>query len=188
MAIAKITLIGMMDYLDLTNDDLFAYMYVPAGVDKPTLIGSIVMKGGEFPMLWANPYFVQKMIEVWSTKMKPTFDRWVRTLTEEYDPLHNYDRHEEYTDRENTEGSSSGTNTRKVTGYDSDALRTNDQTSDESSGVTDRELTHEAHLYGNIGVTTSATMLTEEINVRKEFNIYDLIAEEFCNEFCVRVW
>lgn len=188
MAIAKITLIGMMDYQALTNDDLFQFLKIPAGLDKQTLIGSIVMKGGEFPMLWANPDFVKRMIGVWSNKMQPTFERWVKTLAIDYEPLFNYDRYEEYTDTENTEGSSSGTNTRKVTGYDSDTLRTNDQNEDSSSGSTDRELEHKAHLYGNIGVTTSQQMLEAEMDVSRRFNIYELISEEFINEFCVRVW
>lgn len=188
MAWAKITLIGMIEYLETMSDDLFFKLVLPAGVNKDTLIGSIVMKGGEFPVLWANPYFVQNMIGVWSQKMQPTFDRWVKTLAIDYDPLHNYDRYEEYTDKENIDGTSSGTNTRKVTGFDSDVLRTNDQTSDDSKGTTDRELEHKAHLYGNIGVTTSQQMLEAEMDVSRRFNIYDLISEEFINEFCVRVW
>lgn len=188
MAIAKITLIGMMEYFDIQHDDLFYGLQLPAGVSRPTLVSNIVMRGGEFPVIWANPYFVQKMITQWSKKMQPTFKRWALTLAEDYNPIHNYDRHEEYTDQENTSGSSSGTTTRSVTGYDSDTLRTNDQTDDSNSGSSERELTHSAHLYGNIGVTTSAAMVREEIELRKEFNIYDLIAEEFINEFCVRVW
>ena len=188
MAEAKITLIGMMDWFSAENDDLFKNLHLPAGVDKQTVIASIVMRGAEFPVLWANPYFVQTMIGQWSNKMQPTFDRWQKTLTEEYDPLHNYDRYEEYQDNEATAGTSSGTNTRKVTGYDSDTLRTNDQTGDESTASSDRQLDHKAHLYGNIGVTTSMTMLTEEIEGRAKFNIYSLIAEEFVNEFCVMVY
>lgn len=188
MAIAKITLIGMTTYKQMENDDLFSNLTVPDGVVKQTLVDSILMTGGEYPVLWANPDFVQRMIGVWSAKMKPTFDRWQKTLTQEYNPLHNYDRFEEYQDKENTEGSSSGTNTRKVTGYDSDTPRTNDQNLDESTGTTDRQLDHNAHLYGNIGVTTSMQMLTEEIEGREKFNIYSLITESFLNEFCVRVY
>lgn len=188
MAIAKITLIGMMDYKRIEGEDLFSLLSVPADVNKDTLIGTIVLKGGEFPVLWANPDFVQRMIGVWSAKMQPTFERWVKTLAIKYDPLYNYDRYEEYTDKENTDGSSSGTNTRKVTGYDSDTLRTNDQTNDVSTGSTDRELEHKAHLYGNIGVTTSQQMLEAEMDISQRFNIYELISEEFINEFCVRVW
>ena len=152
------------------------------------MIAAIVMRGAEFPMLWANPYFVQTMIGQWSNKMQPTFDRWVKTLAIDYEPLYNYDRYEEYTDTEETAGTSSGTNTRKVTGYDSDTLRTNDQNSDESEAMGNRELEHKAHLYGNIGVTTSQQMLEAEMDISRRFNIYELIAEEFCNEFCVMVY
>ena len=188
MAEAKITLIGMMDYFSTERSDLFANLRLPAGVDKDTLIAAIVMRGAEFPMLWANPYFVQTMIGQWSNKMQPTFDRWVKTLAIDYEPLYNYDRFEEYTDTEETAGTSSGTNTRKVTGYDSDTLRTNDQNSDESEATGNRELEHKAHLYGNIGVTTSQQMLEAEMDVSRRFNIYELIAEEFVNEFCVMVY
>lgn len=188
MAIAKITLIGMMDYLAELHEDLFKNLHLPAGVDKDTLVGSIVMTGGEFPVIWANPDFVQRMIGIWSNKMQPTFDRWQETLTEEYDPLHNYNRHEEYTDQENTTGSATDTTTHKVTGFDSNTLQTNDQTDGTSGGSSQRDLTHSAHLYGNIGVTTSMTMLTEEIEGREKFNIYSLITEAFLDEFCVRVW
>lgn len=188
MAIAKVTLIGMTNYLEMENEDLFSRLTLPAEVNKQTLVDTILMTGGEFPVIWANPDFVQRMIGIWSAKMQPTFERWVYTLTRDYNPIHNYDRYEEYTDVENTDGKTSGTNTRKVTGYDSDQLRTNDQVSDESQGSTDRQLKHDAHLYGNIGVVTSATMVSEEIDLRKRFNIYELITEEFLNEFCVRVW
>jgi len=188
MAEAKITLIGMMNYFAEEHSDLFANLAPPTGVNKDTLIGAIVLRGAEFPMLWANPYFVQTMIGQWSNKMQPTFDRWVKTLAIDYEPLYNYDRYEEYTDKENTAGSSSGTNTRKVTGYDSDTLRTNDQNTDESEAEGNRQLDHKAHLYGNIGVTTSQQMLEAEMDISRRFNIYELIAEEFCNEFCVMVY
>lgn len=188
MAEAKITLIGMMEYFQTEHSDLFANLALPTGVNKDTLIGAIVLRGAEFPMLWANPYFVQTMIGQWSRKMAPTFNRWVKALNIEYEPLYNYDRYEEYTDKENTAGSSSGTNTRKVTGYDSDTLRTNDQNTDESEAEGNRELEHKAHLYGNIGVTTSQQMLEAEVDIRRKFNIYEMIAEEFVNEFCVMVY
>ena len=97
MALAKITLIGMMDWFSAENDDLFRNLSVPADVDRETLIAAIVMRGGEFPVLWANPYFVQRMIGLWCAKMRPTFERWVKTMNIDYNPLYNYDRYEQYT-------------------------------------------------------------------------------------------
>lgn len=188
MAIAKMTLIGMNQYLTETSEDLFSLLKLPEEVDADTLKNTILMTGGEFPVIWANPYFVRDMIGVWCSKMAPTFARWVKTLAIDYEPLYNYDRYEEYTDQEATKGASDGTTTRKVTGYDSDALRTNDQTSDSTSATGDRLLDHKAHLYGNIGVTTSQQMLEAEMDISRRFNIYELITEEFLNEFCLRIW
>lgn len=188
MAIAKMTLIGMMNYFAETNEDLFVNLSIPAELDRDTVIGSILMRGGEFPVLWANPVFVQNMIGLWSNKVRPILTDWVKTNAIEYNPLHNYDRYEEYTDKEKNQGRASGTNTHSVTGYDSDTLRTNDQTSNANNATNDRDLEHKAHLYGNIGVTTSQQMKEAQLNLARDYNIYDMIAELFCNEFCVGVY
>lgn len=47
--------------------------------------------------------------------------------------------------------------------------------------------THKAHLYGNIGVTTSAQMLREFLDIER-FNIYEQIADLFIDEFCIMVY
>ena len=46
---------------------------------------------------------------------------------------------------------------------------------------------HSSHLWGNIGVTTSAQMLQGELDVRR-FNIYSQIADIFVSEFCILVY
>ena len=49
------------------------------------------------------------------------------------------------------------------------------------------EVKHEAHLYGNIGVTTSTQMLEDFLRVER-WNIYEHIADIFCDEFCIPVY
>lgn len=44
------------------------------------------------------------------------------------------------------------------------------------------------HAYGNIGVTTNAQMVEQEMLLRKTFNIYETLAEMFISDFCVLVW
>lgn len=46
---------------------------------------------------------------------------------------------------------------------------------------------HSAHLYGNIGVTTSQQMLQSELDIAR-FNIYNEIAELFIDDFCILVY
>ena len=47
---------------------------------------------------------------------------------------------------------------------------------------------HDAHLYGNIGVTTSVQMLKEFVGFYKDFNLYEQIAGLFADEFVIGVF
>lgn len=180
MAVMKITLQGLQRWLQAESDDLFSKMVLPDTIDKEILVDHIFLRCAEFPMLFGNPYFVQEAIRVWSRKNLTTFARWQEALTKDYDPLHNYDRHEEWEDV----SEASGTQQEDVSAYDSTAFQPNSKnTSSGSSNATRR-----GRAYGNIGVTTSATMLVEEINVRSEHNIYDLITNSFADEFCVKIY
>lgn len=46
---------------------------------------------------------------------------------------------------------------------------------------------HSAHLYGNIGVTTSQQMLKDQLDVVK-WNLYEHISDIFIDEFCILVY
>lgn len=94
MATAKITLIGFNNYYE----NLWDLLTVPSGINKQELINNILMKGGEFEVLYSNPEFMKNMIGVWSIKWMHTMERWVKALSINYDPLENYDRKEEWLD------------------------------------------------------------------------------------------
>lgn len=219
MAIAKITLIGMNNYMESMNDDLFKYLSLPTGINKQTLVNNILLRGGEFESLYGDPYFLQNMIGVWSDKWQRTFIKWIEALNIEYDPLYNYDRHEIYKDiRSENESSNrtenatttdlstssgSGTTSNEVSAYDSSSYSPHDQSTSSSFGSNDSKaisnaagtnnrtlgetVTHDAHLYGNIGVTTSVQMLKEQLEV-VEWNVYEHITDLFLNEFSIYVY
>ena len=98
MATAKITLIGFYNYMISVNDDLFKNLSTPNGIEKDLLVNNILLKGGEFEVLYAEPYFLQNMIGVWSEKWQRTMERWINALAIDYNPLENYDRMEDWTD------------------------------------------------------------------------------------------
>lgn len=130
-------------------------------------------------------------------------EKWLEALNVQYDPLNNYDRHEEWTDNDNVSGkteTSAGVNTTgqdemSVTAYDSDQYHSKEKTdssgTSESTGSsetnTDAESKHSGHLWGNIGVTTSQEMLREELDVQK-FNLIQQITDLFLTEFCIMVY
>ena len=117
MSQAKITLIGLENYLN-PERSVFDNMVLPDGIDKDTLIGSIIMRCQEFELLYSDPDFMISLVNVWSRKHYRTFDKWVKALDIEYDPLFNYDRTEEYTDThtgkydKSIDGTISGSNSR----------------------------------------------------------------------------
>ena len=99
------------------------------------------------------------------------------------------------------------TNTTSVTPYESDTLHTQSQVTDnghdnrtihntgtdksdstnKSTGNEKTDVTHDGHLYGNIGVTTSQQMLRDELDISR-WNIYDEIAKCFARELIIPVY
>ena len=106
MASAKMTLIGMNAFMLNMNDDLFKNLTLPEGLEKQTLTDSILLRGGEFEVVYANPTAMQSLIGIWSNREQATFERWVNALSIDYAPLENYDRQEHWTDEVDGTGSS----------------------------------------------------------------------------------
>ena len=211
---SKLTLIGLYNY-DNTALDLLSF---PEGIDKNLAISTILLRCGEFELLYPSLPFVKSLCDVWSKKHYYTFQKWVNLINIEYNPLDNYDRHEEYTDtrtgsdthsgEDSTSGSTTPaqtttTTTENVSAYDSSTYQPKAQNTDsvvvnvagsDSSTIThgevisrEDELTHEAHLYGNIGVRSSQELFDQEKEVAR-FNIYEQIADIFCEEFCLMIY
>lgn len=107
MAQAKITLIGIENYLN-PERSVFEKMQLPDGIDKDTLIGSILLRCQEFELLYSDPDFLIDAVNIWSRKNYWTFDKWVKAINIKYDPLYNYDRTEEWSDTHEGDYSKTG--------------------------------------------------------------------------------
>ena len=208
---SKITLIGMYNY----DNSLFDELTFPAGIDRDLAINRILEKSEEFELVYADFDYLKDRIGIWGKLWGRTFNKWVEALNIDYDPLYNYDRFEEYEDTKangfkNTSSSNSSTSTgsessssvtNQVSAYD-DADFTNKEyeeagaetsqtgtgsATSNSSGSSDETIKHSAHLYGNIGVTTSVQMLKEQLDV-VTWNLYEHISDIFIDEFCILVY
>ena len=211
MATAKITMIDLQRWMLANNDSLFSLMTLPEGIDKDTLTDNILLRGGEFEVLYSDPVFMRDMVSMWARKWNRTFTKWVNALAIEYSPLENYDRQEDWTDTRNrkdsasdgTTGSSSvtdgGSTEKKVSAYDSSTYQPSEkvETSNTSGTTSSGSLTHsgEEHvgdkhtgrIHGNIGVTTSQMMLESELSVA-EWNLYEHITDLFLSEFIIPIY
>lgn len=162
-----LSLLGLYQY----NDQLFDGLRLPSGVNKETLVDNLLAETAEFEIIYPDPEFMANMIAVWSEKELPVWEKLENTLHYDYDPISNYDRHEEST---NT-GESLG----KVAGYNASDLVN-------SSGAS-TDVKRAARMWGNIGVTTTQQMIEEERRV-SQFNISDYIIESFKRRFCLLVY
>lgn len=207
MSSAKLTLIGMNNYFQNAGSDLFEFLDLPEGLTKKTLTDNILLQGGEFEVLYSDPAALKSYIGIWSEREQATFKRWVDALAIEYAPLENYDRHENWTDTLDSEGTSnttgtndtqtSGTVTTNVSAYDSTGYQPKEQvtssetidndTTERNTSSLDNEGVHSGRIHGNIGVTTSQQMLESELDLGY-WNIYTRITDMFIKEFCIMIY
>ena len=279
MSSATMPLMALYNY----DNTIFDGLTFPAGIDKDTAIDEIIIRSGEFEILYPDPNFIKPMITHWGKKHYRTFEKWIDALNIDFEPLYNYDRYEEYTDEKvaqgntkantnmvdntnesistdnntstssndilntlskdkansasqtSTDSSTTETDTRNVSAYDSATYQPREQevkstesgqtgsgsaqneseseglnvhntesnnsengntnrtgntasSSEQNTASTNTEQNkHTAHLYGNIGVTTSTQMLEDYIRVER-FCIYEQIADIFVDEFCIMIY
>ena len=120
MSLAKLTINSFLNY---SNNTLFDNLTLPDGIDKDLLIDNIVMEGGEFELVYANLDFMKSDIGVWSAKNYRTFEKWIKALNVEYNPLENYDRIEEW--EETHSGNKNGTTTTNESSTNSGSISNN---------------------------------------------------------------
>ena len=190
-----ITVTGVYNYYP----NLFELMQLPDGVDMETARDNILFQCGELELVYSEPSFLRAMIGNWSKRRAYKWKTLQGTTTLEYNPIENYDRQEEWSDEEASTSeaggntSTTGNNTEKRKGFEGgDLVETagaNDSSSAQTSstGSSSRKSQHSGRTHGNIGVTTSQQMLMSERDVAN-FSIYDIIAQDFAQEFCLYVY
>lgn len=195
MSSATISILGLYQFGNYQNDDLFKNMVLPDGIDRETLIDTILEQCAEFESVYPDFEYLQFSIGTWSKRWKRTFTKWVDALSLKYDPLNNYDRTEEWSETDTGKATSTdkgnSQNDNYVTAYNSDNLRQQSRTNAETSGTQTAESTNEnikkGRAYGNIGVTTSQQMLEAELEIDR-FNLIQQITDIFKQEFCILVY
>lgn len=216
----RMTLIGIYEYFNTFNEDLFSNLSLPEGYSKETFVNSLLLEHGEKCVLYSNPDFMRQMIGAWSNKWNLELSRIYEALSAEYNPIWNYDRYEAGGDKRVVQSNAGhkatdspdftvsqtvdGTSEHKVSADNSGeyqpeakdinnmgATNTKGKTQDlaeTSNSKTDDQLTHNAHMYGNIGVTTSASMVSEILRQRFQYNLYDIACKLFASELLIGIY
>lgn len=92
----RLTLIGLYKY----NPAVFSNLSLPAAVDEETFIDSLLMEYGECPLIYPNYDYMVLAIGAWCRKWYDNIERIATAINAEYNPIHNYDRTETWTENE----------------------------------------------------------------------------------------
>lgn len=184
------------------------------GLNKPRylLVQMILAESADLEALYPDGNTMNTVVKAWSTSRLPAWEKMEAALNDQYNPIHNYNRSESWTEaREGmdsragtndstTTGSSSASLTQNVAGYNS-STATVPKSSDSSSGQDSstrgddwsqdgshsETVTRTGSISGNIGVTTSQQMLESELELRKT-DLFNIIKREFISYFCLGVY
>lgn len=204
----RLTLIGLYKY----NPAVFSNLTLPAAIDEEIFIDSLLLEYGECPLIYPDYDFMKLAIGAWCRKWYSNIERIATALNSEYNPIHNYDKTETWTENETNENnreltnntdttfSRDETNENQVSAYnentyqpdsknilDSDSTTNTDTTVEENENK-ERQNTKTGRVYGNIGVTESSAMVKNELDLRTNNNLYHILSEMFYREFCLYVF
>ena len=193
---AKLSVLGLYQW----NHNIFADMALPEGVDGEILTWKILEDCAELEILYSDPEYMQASIYNWSSAMLPSWTKIQEALTAEYNPIWNKDGtvidQIVYGEDKVTgvTGARDQTNTHSVSGFNVSTFQNADQDHATSVQATDTN-TRQTHTdtrtiteQGNIGVTESSAMVRHEVELRSDFNIYSIIANDFKKHYCLMIY
>lgn len=132
----KITMIGMETALQRKEQHLFDNLVLPEGIDKDDVTDNIMLEGSEFEVVYPDPDLFRAAIGVWGRKYYRTFDKWIKALNIDYDPLENYDRNEYWKDTGDEDSNSAALNVANTTTSNTtDSISGNDRSGNSENQV-----------------------------------------------------
>lgn len=164
---ARLSITGLYEY----NSDLFSGLTVPDGMDRDTVIRTILMECSEFSLIYPSYTFMKMAIANWSKVEAGIWEKMYKTESMEYNPLWNVDA--------TIEEDMTGTGVGSTKGYNERSWLDNAKSVNNDRRVTKR--------YGNIGVTSSQQLIEAERNVAGFSTVY-YIVESFKKRFCVMIY
>ena len=183
--IATVTIQGLYRF----NNHLFDGLTVPEGVVKNDAIGAILRTVADLPSLYADPGFLQEYIENWAKTRLETWTKIYEALTAEYNPFEDYGTTERGSLSRDAGRTRDRDSNEYVQGFEtSKGLTNSGKVSEGIDESEDENREYESEKSGNSGRHTKQEALVAEIEMRNSFNIYEYIANDFKQNFCLQIY
>ena len=172
---ATLSLLGLYSF----RGDILDDFKLPEGIDRDDFVEMLLFDTAELELLTPDPDIMKQLLGRWSNVRVNAWSKMLETETVEYNPIHNYDRQEDWVD----DGTGSSVTDLSVAGFNDADMADRERT---GTGTTTQSR-HTARISGNIGVTTTQQMLESERESRKYSTVYEIIGE-FKERFCLLVY
>ena len=173
--VATLSLLGLYSF----RGDILDDFKLPDGIDRDDFIEMLLFDTAELELLTPDPDIMKRLLGRWSNVRVNAWSKMLDTETVEYNPIHNYDRQEDWVD----DGTGNSITDLSVAGFNDADMADRERT---GTGTTTQSR-HTARISGNIGVTTTQQMLESERESRKYSTVYEIIGE-FKERFCLLVY
>lgn len=113
---------ALFSIMTLYNYDntIFDDLKLPTGVVKEDVVNNLLLELAELEIIYPNPIVMKTAIGMWSSKELSVWDKLYKSTTQEYNPIWNQFRTEEYTDTETRALSATDNESRDLTGTDNE--------------------------------------------------------------------
>lgn len=167
---ARMTIVGMENHLNHKEKSIIDSWTLEdiESFNNETLLASIIFKGGTFEPLYTDPDFFYYMCAFFWKKWERTFTKWFEAFEIKYNPLENYDRHEEWSESHEDSGTVDTTDTRSVattetTDNDSTEARTESRTTDNDTTTENSVSAFDSSSYSDKDKTVSENDISESV-------------------------
>lgn len=159
----RLTLIGMHEW----DPTLFDGLSLPEAYDKNTFIDSLMLEHGEKCVLYSNLDFMKYAIGAWGRKWSMELTRIAEALQAEYNPIWNYDRYEDWTDKSGKRGEAES-NATSNTSNSSEANSGSRAASETNTKTETDSQSHEGHKLKNVQDATDKQTNDYDVTVTNE--------------------
>ncbi len=178
------------------NDTLFDTCYFPPDAVRDVIISELLAETAELEVLYPDFDAMKMMLEIYTKSRANAWQKTYEALTASYNPIWNKDGViEETTHTANTGSSNTTTNAQNdgyVTAYNSNTPQQNTRDTAQSAGTFNSTASGDQTVTrvekGNIGVTKSQEMVTDEVVLRASYDITHIITADIKRRFCLMVY
>ena len=178
--IAGYTLYNMLQIDETIFDNILLY----EKIDKEICICEIEKRCLSLTVNCDFPSLFKSFVELFFKKNYDIFRELWETKLYDYNPIENYDRNENSSRNEKRDRTLTDNNENKVSAMNSSDYQPDSMSQNSGKDVFNGSNTFNSRIHGNIGVTTTQTMIDEQRRTVR-YDFYGEVARMFEDELCV---